>query len=56
MDAASYRPVPLPDYRELSLEEMRANAEAFYAEMRARHTVREFSTRPVPRISSRPAS
>lgn len=45
----SYQPIPLPDFQELPLETMRANAEAFYAEMRARHTVREFSTRPVPR-------
>lgn len=45
----SYQPIPLPDFHELPLETMRANAEAFYAEMRARHTVREFSTRPVPR-------
>ena len=45
----SYRPIPLPDYREITVEAMRANAEAFHAEMRARHTVRDFSSRPVPR-------
>jgi iodotyrosine deiodinase len=44
-----YRPIPLPDYRELSLEQMRANARAFYDEMRTRHSVRDFSSRPVPR-------
>jgi nitroreductase len=44
-----YRPIPLPDYRELPVETMRANAQAFYEEMRRRHTIREFSTRPVPR-------
>ena len=44
-----YRPVPLPDYREMPLDEMRAGARAFYEEIRTRHTVREFSPRPVPR-------
>jgi nitroreductase len=44
-----YVPVPLPDYRELPLETMRANAHAFHQEMRRRHTIREFSTRAVPR-------
>ena len=37
-----YRPVPLPDYRELPVEEMRARAQAFYDEIRTRHTVRDF--------------
>jgi nitroreductase len=45
----TYQPVPLPDYRELPIEEMRERAAAFYAEIRCRHTVREFSSRPVPR-------
>lgn len=44
-----YVPVPLPDYTELSTEEMRARARAFYASIRTRHTVREFSPRAVPR-------
>ncbi|MEQ9181863.1 MAG: nitroreductase family protein, partial [Nitratireductor sp.] len=44
-----YQPVPLPDYRELPVEEMRARAQAFYDEIRTRHTVRDFATRPVPR-------
>lgn len=44
-----YRPIPLPDYRELPVEQMRANAHAFYDEIRRRHTIREFDTRPVPR-------
>ncbi len=44
-----YRPVPLPDYRELPVEEMRKRARAFYEDIRTRHTVRDFSTRPVPR-------
>lgn len=45
----AYQPVPLPDYRELPVDRMRANAQAFYDEIRARHTVRDFSSRPVPR-------
>jgi nitroreductase len=43
-----YDPIPLPDYREYPPEEMAARAEAFRAELARRHTVREFSTRPVP--------
>lgn len=45
----SYIPVPLPDYREMPLEAMRAGAQEFYDFIRQRHTVRDFSTRPVPR-------
>jgi iodotyrosine deiodinase len=41
--------VPLADYREYSLEEMTRRAAAFSEEIRRRRTVREFSTRPVPR-------
>lgn len=48
-DAAAYRPIPLPDYAELPLDEMRRRAAAFYDQIRRRHTVREFSPRPVPR-------
>ena len=39
----------LPDYREYSTEEMTRRASEFYAEARRRRTVREFSSRPVPR-------
>ena len=39
--------VPLADYRELPEDEMRSRAAAFYAEMKRRRTVREFSSRPV---------
>ncbi len=49
MNTKPYRPVPLPDYREITVETMRANADAFYRDMLTRHTVREFSSRPVPR-------
>lgn len=41
--------VPLEGYQELPIEEMRAAAEEFLATMRRRRTVRDFSSRPVPR-------
>jgi nitroreductase len=41
--------IPLPDYQELSQEEMARYAKEFYLDMRRRRTVREFSDRPVPR-------
>ncbi|MBI1203352.1 MAG: nitroreductase family protein [Rhodopseudomonas sp.] len=41
--------IALPDYVELPPEEMQARAEAFLADIRRRHTVRDFSDRPVPR-------
>jgi nitroreductase len=40
--------VPLADYQELPLEEMRQRLAAFYARLNQRRTVREFSERPVP--------
>ncbi len=47
--ALDYVPVPLPHYAELPVEEMRRRAHDFYAGIRTRHTVRDFSPRPVPR-------
>ena len=44
-----YLPLPLPDYREYPLDEMRLRAQAFATEIRRRHTVRDFSERAVPR-------
>lgn len=41
--------IPLRTYTEYSVEEMQARAAAFYAEIRRRRTVRDFSDRPVPR-------
>lgn len=41
--------VPLEGYQELPIEEMRTAAEEFLATMRRRRTVRDFSSRPVPR-------
>jgi len=39
----------LLDFREYPVEEMKQRAADFYAEMRRRRTVRDFSDRPVPR-------
>lgn len=47
-DTMDYQPIPLPDYEELSAEEMQCRADEFLAMMRRRHTVREFSDRAVP--------
>jgi len=41
--------IPLANYREYPLEEMKQRAAAFYTEMQRRRTVRHFSDRPVPR-------
>jgi nitroreductase len=41
--------LPLADYREYTAEEMQERAAAFYADVRRRRTVRDFSDRPVPR-------
>ena len=46
---AEFVPIPLPDFVERSPEEMQRRAEAFYDGIRRRHTVRDFSSRPVPR-------
>jgi iodotyrosine deiodinase len=47
--ATDYVPIPLPDYVELPVEDMRERARVFYAQIGTRHTVRDFSLRPVPR-------
>ncbi len=49
MPTAEYRTIPLPDYVEDPVEEMRARALAFHEHIARRHTVRDFSPRPVPR-------
>ncbi|MFC4347470.1 nitroreductase family protein [Kordiimonas lipolytica] len=41
--------LPLSDFIEYPQDEMRARAQAFYDEIKRRHTVRDFSDRPVPR-------
>ncbi len=46
----NYEFVPLTDfYREYPPEEMKQRSESFYADMKRRRTVREYSDRPVPR-------
>ena len=45
----NYRTIPLPDYHEYPVEEMRQRLNDFYTEVNRRRTVREFSDRPVPR-------
>jgi nitroreductase len=46
---SNHRTIPLPDYREYPVEEMRQRLNDFYTEVNRRRTVREFSDRPVPR-------
>ena len=46
---SDYPTVPLAGYEEFPVDEMRRRAEAFYAEVDRRRTVREFSDKPVPR-------
>lgn len=45
----TYRPLPLPDRRDFNDADMLARAEAFYEDVRTRHTVRQFSDQPVDR-------
>jgi iodotyrosine deiodinase len=46
---AKFGTTPLPAYREYSTDEMRRRAAEFRTEVQRRRTVREFSSRPVPR-------
>ena len=46
---SDYPTVPLAGYQEYPVDEMRRRAEAFYAEVDRRRTVRDFSDKPVPR-------
>ncbi|WP_209504598.1 MULTISPECIES: nitroreductase family protein [unclassified Ruegeria] len=48
-DALGYDPIPLPDRCDISDADMLGAAQAFYEKMRQRHTVRDFSPRPVAR-------
>jgi nitroreductase len=45
----SYPTIPLAQYQEFPLKEMRERVTAFYENLDRRRTVREFSDRPVPR-------
>lgn len=46
---SDYPFIPLPDFEEYPVEEMRQRLAEFYASVDRRRTVREFSDRPVPR-------
>lgn len=45
----TYQPIPLPDRKTFDDDAMIAQARTFYADIRRRHTVRQFAPRPVPR-------
>lgn len=45
----SYEPIPLPDRLDYTNAEMQANVDAYYEQIRKRHTVRKFTSEPVPR-------
>jgi nitroreductase len=47
MDVSKPKLVPLDDFREYPVEEMRRRARAFYEDSKRRRTVREFSDRPI---------
>jgi len=49
MTKETYETVPLTQYREYPVDEMRQRLQAFYEDVERRRTVREFSERPVPR-------
>jgi iodotyrosine deiodinase len=49
MTMEPYVPIPLPDRSSFSDAEMIERVQAFYEEIKRRHTVREFSPMPVPR-------
>lgn len=44
----TYNPLPLPDRQDLSDDDSHAGVRTFRNRMRTRHTVRDFSDRPVP--------
>lgn len=49
IDVSDHPTIPLDQYREYPVEEMRERIAEFYADVDRRRTVREFSDRPVPR-------
>jgi nitroreductase len=49
IDVSEHPTIPLKNFREYPVEEMRNRLEEFYADIDRRRTVREFSDRPVPR-------
>jgi len=49
MMSVDYKPLPLSDWVDRDDDEMAERARDFRAEMKRRHTIRDFSTRPVAR-------
>jgi iodotyrosine deiodinase len=45
----AYEAIPLPDRRDFSDGDIAARARVFLAEMKTRHSLRDFAARPVPR-------
>lgn len=48
-DHITYEPIDLPDRLEMTDDQMLAEAKGFHDRMKRRHSVRDFSDRPVPR-------
>ena len=48
-DQLKFEAIPLPDRAERSDDKMLSEAQAFYSRMKTRHTVRDFTNKPVPR-------
>ncbi len=48
-ETLTYSAIPLPDRVEMTDDQMRRRARAFHDKMRRRHSVRDYSDRPVPR-------
>lgn len=46
---SSYKFKPHNDYKEYPVEEMQQRAEDFYADLKRRRTVRDFSSKPIPK-------
>jgi len=49
MEKPVYSALPLPDRRSVSDDEMQAQAAAFLSVMKTRHSIRDYTDRPVPR-------
>jgi len=48
-DKIAYQPLPLPDRQDVTDAQSRDGATAFYERMKTRHTIRDFTDRPVPK-------
>lgn len=47
--ALTYEAIPMPDRRDVSNDDMKARATSFFEDVRQRHTIRQFSDRPIDR-------